>query len=831
MGKRVVLKLDGELEQGFQVTLEIGEEGKLPAIEQSGYLPPAPNIAQGVDQWRQSYQAISELTRITLTNITVQSASLSLHEQREACRRMADDLECHLKTWLEASDSFKRVDKQLRAALALNEPIRVLIRTLDTRLHHLPWHSWDFIEQYTQAEVALSAPKIKLDCYKEPISAKKVRILAILGDSTGIDIETDRHLLENLPDAQVEFLVEPTRQALNHQLWEQHWHVLFFAGHSRTEGETGRLYINHTDSLTVEEVKFGLKRSIAQGLQLAIFNSCDGLGLAYKLEQLQLPHLIVMREPVPDRVAQTFLKYFLTAYSSGEFLHLAVRQGRERLQEELEPEFPCAGWLPIVCQNPVDVPPVWRELAQDLRGSQPEQLVRPGQRFDRAMLVQWLRHFQPRRRQSTVFWISFVVAILLASVRFLGVLEPLELKAYDQMMQLRPAEGIDPRLLIVEITDADVEAQKQNGDLMKRVSTSAQTRGQSLPTSLSDRALQKLITLLSAHKPRVIGLDMLRDFPVEPERVDLRNALQTQPIVGICKAEDFNDPTIASIDPPPEIPLDRIGFNDFQPDGDGILRRHFLSMYPPQWSPESRCNVNESLSVRVVFTYLHQQGILAKFIPKGDHDDLQLGDRVFPVLRSHNGGYQKREKGGGGNQILFNVRVTPEIATRISLTDILKNQINPDYIKNKIILIGGVRHGMDQRQTTAEAGSDKRIAGVIVHAQLISQLLSAALDQRPLLRVWSAWSEIFWIFGWSCVGSILVWQFQLRTRPRLRSLPHWAIGIIITISLLYGVCFTELLAGTWIPFAPALIALILSSSVSSLYLIYKNWRSHFNLKS
>ncbi|PZO11377.1 MAG: hypothetical protein DCF25_19485 [Leptolyngbya foveolarum] len=55
------------------------------------------------------------------------------------------------------------------------------------------------------------------------------------------------------------------------------------------------------------------------GLTLAIFNSCDGLGLAKYLSQaiapISVPYIIVMREAVPDAVAQTFLKYFLAAFS------------------------------------------------------------------------------------------------------------------------------------------------------------------------------------------------------------------------------------------------------------------------------------------------------------------------------------------------------------------------------------------------------------------------------------------------------------------------------------------------------------------------------------
>ncbi|MHC5746735.1 MAG: CHAT domain-containing protein [Nostoc sp.] len=75
-------------------------------------------------------------------------------------------------------------------------------------------------------------------------------------------------------------------------------------------------------------MKHGLKKAIESGLHLAIFNSCDGLGLAEALEDLHIPQVIVMREPVPDLVAQEFLKHFLTEFSNGQSLYSALREAR-----------------------------------------------------------------------------------------------------------------------------------------------------------------------------------------------------------------------------------------------------------------------------------------------------------------------------------------------------------------------------------------------------------------------------------------------------------------------------------------------------------------------
>jgi hypothetical protein len=65
--------------------------------------------------------------------------------------------------------------------------------------------------------------------------------------------------------------------------------------------------------------------------------------------------------PSKDAVAQEFLKHFLTGFASGKSFYLAVREAREKLQS-LEQYYPCASWLPVICQNPAEIPPTWDSL-------------------------------------------------------------------------------------------------------------------------------------------------------------------------------------------------------------------------------------------------------------------------------------------------------------------------------------------------------------------------------------------------------------------------------------------------------------------------------------
>jgi hypothetical protein len=357
VSKLVVLRLDGNLQQqGFRATLTIGEEGDRPSIEITGDLPPAPELVANLQyHWFKQYRSLGAPYRIKPRRIVYEG---SLNE----CQQSAVVLRDRLAVWLNC-ESFRLLDRRLREALNPDEEIRFLIRTEDRELQKLPWHLWDFFERYPKAEATLSPLKLdRIGKSTGTILNPQVRILAILGHSEGLDLNADRQLLENLPRAETTFLVEQTRREINDQLWEQPWDIIFFAGHSATEGETGRIYINPQESLTIDELWYGLKTAVERGLKLAIFNSCDGLELALRLNDLQIPQIIVMRDLVPDRVAQTFLKYFLKAYSGGKAFYLAAREARERLQG-LEGEFPCASWLPVVYQNSAQVPPTWFQLA------------------------------------------------------------------------------------------------------------------------------------------------------------------------------------------------------------------------------------------------------------------------------------------------------------------------------------------------------------------------------------------------------------------------------------------------------------------------------------
>ena len=374
VSKTVVINFgSGNLSQGFpQITVRLWTDQALQAEQVVGSLPAAPELVEFYRIWQSTYRALCGRLVLRLPpseaiedELEIDTGEITQVSQQDF-ETFSQQLRQQINTWLK-SDGFLHIDQQVRSRLSPADEIRLIFEVNDDLLRRLPWNSWDFLQDYPKAEMALSRPEYKRrKIRRDQGSRKKVRILAVLGDCRGIDAELERQALQNLADAEIRLLMAPTRQEFNDQLWDASgWDMLFFAGHSQTEGETGHLHINENPvnhSLTIDQLEAALSIAIENGLRLAIFNSCDGIGLAQALGKLQIPQVIVMREPVPNRVAQAFLHCFLEAFAIRQLpLYLATRQAREKLQG-LEDEFPGASWLPVICQNPAVEPLNWLQL-------------------------------------------------------------------------------------------------------------------------------------------------------------------------------------------------------------------------------------------------------------------------------------------------------------------------------------------------------------------------------------------------------------------------------------------------------------------------------------
>ncbi len=397
---------------------------------------------------------------------------------------------------------------------------------------------------------------------------------------------------------------------------------------------------------------------------------------------------------------------------------------------------------------------------------------------------------------GTVFAASIFVTSVIMVGRSLGWLQPWELQSFDWLMRLRPKEGLDPRLLLVTITEADVQSQPVS------------ERG---AASLSNKSLNLLLTKLEQAQPRAIGLDLYREAPIvknsnlaqRMQQSDYAAAYPTDRLFFIC---NYGNP---GVPPHPDIPATHQGFNNVLLDRDRTLRRHLLAV-----SDASPCQSQYAFSWQLVTHYLAEAGIYPQTSPE---NYLQLGNTVFKTLKTNTGGYHNLD--ARGHQILLNYRRTSQIAPTVTLQEILSDRFNPELAKNRIVLIGTTAPSFNDHnwRTPYSTGnwSVQTMSGVEIQAHMVSQILSAVLERRPLIWWLSKSGEAIWIGFWSLAGGLLVWRFS---SPLFSFLVIGIAASFLTIS-----CWLLLiLNGSWLPLVPSMLVLVVTASSID---IYHHWRS------
>ncbi|MEM9121311.1 MAG: CHASE2 domain-containing protein [Cyanobacteria bacterium P01_F01_bin.56] len=379
---------------------------------------------------------------------------------------------------------------------------------------------------------------------------------------------------------------------------------------------------------------------------------------------------------------------------------------------------------------------------------------------------------------------SLLVTGGVIGMRYLGLIEAAELAAYDRLLQQQPAADVDDRLLVVGVTENDLQALQE--------------------WPLSDRTIAQALEQLTQHQPQVIALDIFRDFPYEPGTSELQTQVQQNPnVLVICKTSAANDP---GTPPPPWADAEQVTFADLVVDAGGILRRSLLmaGIYEPD-TPFPRPHLcNEpgptlfSLSFKATLTYLTEQGIEPSF---NDDQQLMFGSTLIPQIEANVGGYQGVD--AGGYQLMLYYRSKTNAIPQISLMEVLNGDIDPEMIRDRIVMIGYTTpQSKDDFYTPFSSGKDdqQKMPGVVVHAQSASQLLSAVLDGRPLIWTWSAPTEILWIWMWSMLGGILAWY--------LRHPAIFAFMILLGCVAVYSLCFVAFLQGGWLPLIPAVMTFL-----------------------
>ncbi len=790
--KLLVLELDGSFDSGFNARLEIRETiNSRPQILTRGKLPSDQGLLEIYQQWQRRYSDLDGFFRALKHNNPEQVTNSSQQEDgMTACRNSAKKVEKTLNNWLNNSQEFAPIRNTL---LRQGDNFSLWLQTNNILLQKLPWEKWDLLQE-SNANVAIIVSEYDIPPRNHNPN-EKIKILAIIGGASDLNLKEDEKILTEIAGktgAEIHWKQAPKPQEFKDLLRQGSWDILFFSGHSASTKNNGfEIQLTEEDRLTIADFRYSLRQATEKGLKLAIFNSCDGIGLVNRLAKekgMILPHLILMREKLPDPISPKFLEYFLNSFTINKSLYESVQSAQKILSEDWEKKYPCASWLPVVCPNPTEVPPTWNSLSLAAKKQQNRRLFR------------------------TALALSLGVTALLIGVRELGVLEGLELFAYDKMMQLRPQEkkDIDERIVVITIGNDDFKYQDNQG--MVR----AKYKGK--PRSLAGEALSQLLTKLQPYQPAAIGVDILRDFPSQEDYPSLADQLrESDHLFMICS--DVENAT-----PPPELNnpnhngfnvKNRIGYSDIITDNDGIVRRFLWSA---NFGEDSQC-LPSKVSSQPAFSVLLAQHYLATQT-NTPLDYEKLKDGIWETQRNQvrltawlQGGFYRNQKPTEGYQFMLNYGNFPKtIAISYSLQDVLKDDsnFNPEFVRGKIVLVGLIAKELDSNGKeykidgflTPLAGEQKEMDGVFIHAHMISQILSAVLDDRPLLLPLSQPLEIIWIVSWSLIGGLLGWYF-CKTKIIL-------IAEGIAMIILSGVSWLLFLQGCVVPYVPSLLALTIT---------------------
>jgi len=377
---------------------------------------------------------------------------------------------------------------------------------------------------------------------------------------------------------------------------------------------------------------------------------------------------------------------------------------------------------------------------------------------------------------------GLLVLSILVGARLLGLLQGLEWKMLDTLLRWRPAEATDERVLIVGINEEDIQ----------RLGT----------YPVPDGVLADTLKALNTHQPRAIGIDIFRDHPVEPGHAALMETLATMPNVVAVENVGSNPP----VAPPDYLPSEQVGFVDLPLDDDGFVRRILLGTHGADRG------FRFAFSLRLAEIYLAQEGLT---LTNGSRDPMamQFGDTELRRVHPNTGGFVNAD--ASGNQMLLNPR-SGRIPFRIvSLQQVLTGDVNPAWIENAIVIIGVTAISAKDLINSASIASNNpgMVYGAEFHAHATSQIVSAVIDDRPLLQVWPDRVEYLWIILWGTVAIGLI---------RWIASPSRYLLILGLISFgLFSLSFLLLWQwGWWIPLVPTLLVFTLNGLVLPGFYLY-----------
>jgi ABC-type phosphate transport system substrate-binding protein len=451
----------------YRVTIFVNEK-ELPETE--SYLTGSLDETKSfLYQWEKGFRALEDVS-LRLNQIPV-SEPVSPDEVAMSYK----SLKLNFNQWLRERDpqwqsAREKLARRLGHAHTSEDEIYILIDVEEGYLRRFPWRDWEFFQNNCpKAEIALC--QLTNTAQNLPPS-DSVKVLVVVGKTQNIEVIKE---LQQEKKGVFTVLKQPSSDKLLDELHNHIYEIFIFTGHSGSDnnGDIGWIDLSDTDPLQLAHLTFALSEAINKRLQLCIFNSCDGLGLAKQLAELKLPLAIVMREPVPDLVAAKFLRVFLQNFSGGHSFFKSFRKARQQL-ESFNGKYPGVCGLPTVCINSSFKPPTWKELG----GSGSNSTASSSESNSVASLIDGSKLIPPPPLSS---WKRLLLPGLVVALLSLAVLGYIWWKYKDS----NTIGLIIPTPNVIKTKIKDVQPPQSSGEIRYGGSSSAQKLANTIETKIN----------------------------------------------------------------------------------------------------------------------------------------------------------------------------------------------------------------------------------------------------------------------------------------------------------------------------------------------------------
>lgn len=477
-----------QIEQSCLFDLSWGQGQRITAT--LPYPATLPRLYQG---WRQAYLSYYQQALRGRAAVSGQLAASQAVDWHAQLVQAEAKLLSEFHKWLKHEALY-----DLRAELMRGQGRELFLTCTSVAVARLPWETWEVGAEFGQQDriqIVRSPATIRSQSVnRQQFRRGRTRVLAILGDDTGLDFKGDRKALDALgSQLEIQYIGwQPGEDgaALKQRICQEiadpvGWDVLFFAGHSNeADYVDGQIFVAPQTSLTMRELAPTLQKAQHYGLQFALFNSCSGLDIANSLIDLGLSQVAIMREPIHNQVAHQFLVQFLQRLARLDDVQTALLQTCRFLRLEKNLTYPSAYLVPSLFRHPESTP--YRVLPTGWQ--------------------QQLRRWLPTPVEAIAIG-TLAIASLLPALQDPLMNRRVWVQAMYRQMTGQVAPNVRPPIVLVQIDDATLQA--------RRIAA---------PLPIDRSLLADLVTSLEQMGASVVGIDYLLDRPT-PEDVQLQQSV------------------------------------------------------------------------------------------------------------------------------------------------------------------------------------------------------------------------------------------------------------------------------------------------------------------